>query len=433
MAEVRQEFRRDLKKGWCPGALRPMMARDGLLVRLRITGGIISSRLARKVAELATAHGNGLLDLSGRANLQMRGVREEALPSLLDGLRTVDVVDDDPRGEAVRNVLANPLAGLGCGPDIRPLTAALEARLSADAELYGLPTKFGFLLDDGNLPTLAEVPADVRFDWVESKQAFAVRLGGPRAAAAFAGWCEADALVPRAIALARTVVRLQSGTERPRRMRALLDHLDHPSQCALFGLATDTHLDDLRPSRSVVGLQEFGGVGTLGLAAPFGRLDAAMLDRAAQIADDGGTTAVRLTPWRTILVPLAHATPCRRENLVRRGAAAGFIVDARDPRLQVAACVGAAGCDRGTTPTHQDAAALADLAPIGEASHGPTLHVSGCEKGCARPSRSAITLVGSAGRYDLVRDGRAGDRASASALDLEAVRAVLDLSILEPA
>jgi precorrin-3B synthase len=35
--------------------------------------------------------------------------------------------------------------------------------------------------------------------------------------------------------------------------------------------------------------------------------------------------------------------------------------------------------------------------------------VSGCAKGCARSGPAAVTLTGRAGRFDLVRDGRAWD------------------------
>ena len=75
-------LRPDLRKGWCPGALRPMLAKDGLLVRLRITGGLVSAKRAQALADLAEAHGSGLFDLSARANLQMRGVRPDTLPAL---------------------------------------------------------------------------------------------------------------------------------------------------------------------------------------------------------------------------------------------------------------------------------------------------------------------------------------------------------------
>ena len=72
-----------LRKGWCPGALRPMPSGDGLLVRLRLSGGALSADLARQISRLASRHGNGAIDLTQRANLQLRGVRDETLPALI--------------------------------------------------------------------------------------------------------------------------------------------------------------------------------------------------------------------------------------------------------------------------------------------------------------------------------------------------------------
>ena len=95
-----------LRKGWCPGALRPMMVRDGLLVRLKITGGIVPTELALALADLAERHGNGLFDLSARANLQLRGVREDALPALLDGLGALGLLDGEPAADDGRQLVA---------------------------------------------------------------------------------------------------------------------------------------------------------------------------------------------------------------------------------------------------------------------------------------------------------------------------------------
>ena len=50
-------------KGWCPGALRPMRTGDGLLVRLRLSGGVLTAATARAVADLAARFGNGLAQL----------------------------------------------------------------------------------------------------------------------------------------------------------------------------------------------------------------------------------------------------------------------------------------------------------------------------------------------------------------------------------
>src|SRR5205823_4703406 len=67
--------RRDMseRRGYCPGALRPMLSGDGLLVRLRLSCNEATPELARAIADWAARFGNGALDLSARSNLQMRG------------------------------------------------------------------------------------------------------------------------------------------------------------------------------------------------------------------------------------------------------------------------------------------------------------------------------------------------------------------------
>ena len=74
-------------KGWCPGALRPMQSGDGLIVRVRPCCGAFSLEQARGLADLARRLGNGHIDLTRRANLQLRGLVEERLPELHDGAR----------------------------------------------------------------------------------------------------------------------------------------------------------------------------------------------------------------------------------------------------------------------------------------------------------------------------------------------------------
>src|SRR5262249_15181470 len=95
-------------KGWCPSALRPMLSGDGLVVRLRPRGGRLSAIQATGIAELALRYGNGLIDLTGRANLQIRGVREEGHGALVAGLARLGLVDDDQAMEARRNIIVAP-------------------------------------------------------------------------------------------------------------------------------------------------------------------------------------------------------------------------------------------------------------------------------------------------------------------------------------
>ncbi len=100
-----------LRRGWCPGALRPMPTGDGLLARIRLRGGALSPSLARLLAESAKSYVTGLIDLTSRANLQIRGLSEAAHIELLTHLACADILDEDPAAEAIRNIHVSTIAG----------------------------------------------------------------------------------------------------------------------------------------------------------------------------------------------------------------------------------------------------------------------------------------------------------------------------------
>ncbi len=416
-----------LRKGWCPGARRPMQAKDGLLVRLRISGGVVPTAILRGLAQAGRTHGNGLFDLSARANLQIRGVRRESLPLLIETLEGLDLLDNDAAAEAVRNVLVSPLAGLDGRIEAPSAAKTLEATLAANKDLHALPGKFGFLIDDGSGLSLGLVPADVRFDWTGGKQPFAIGIGGHANEAIFLGLCAIDDIPEIASRLARAFLQLRSQmAEPPRRMRGLIE---------MFGAGAIAELAGLRPGSPrkcgaieepcPVGLLRFNERYCFGVGAAFGRLDANMLDAAARAAEIFGTGEIRLTPWRALIVPFVRA---EEAGAIRACFAAhGFIVDRGDARLAIAACGGAATCERGTTDTRSDALALMHFARRFRET-GVALHVSGCAKGCARQAATPITLIAHLGRYDLVVDGATIDAGinDAKRLDLAAVRETLE-------
>jgi len=416
-----------LRKGWCPGARRPMQAKDGLLVRLRISGGVVPAATMRGLAQAGRAYGSGLFDLSARANLQMRGVRDESLPLLIETLDGLGLIDTNAAAEAVRNVLVSPFAGLDGRDDVSSAAKALEAALAANEDLHALPGKFGFLIDDGSALSLGPVPADVRFDWTGGKQPFAIGIGGHANEAIFLGLCGGDDIPDIASRLARAFLRLGSQmAEPPRRMRGLIESCGAGAIAGLAGLRP-------APPRKSGAIEEPCPVGLLrvnerccfGVGAAFGRLDANMLDAVARAAEIFGTGEIRLTPWRALILPCVQP----KEAVAIRAyfAAHRFIVDHEDARLAIAACGGASTCERGTTDTRSDALALMPFARRFRKT-GVALHVSGCAKGCARQAATPFTLIAHAGRYDLVADATARDAGTndAKRRDLAAVREILE-------
>ena len=414
-----------LRKGWCPGARRPMPAKDGLLIRLRISGGRVMSATLRALAKAGRDHGNGLFDLTTRGNLQIRGVHERSQPALLETLDGLGLIDEDAAKEAVRNVLVSPLAGLDGRSEAREAAKALEATLGADKDLYGLPGKFGFLIDDGSALSLGAIPADIRFDWNAGTQSFAIGIGGNAKEAVHLGYCGGGDIPSIALRLARVFLRLQSSMEEPpRRMAGLLAHRGAKAITEMAGLRVTAPprvgaIEDPCP----IGLMRFHDKYGFGAGAAFGLFDATMLDAAARAADEFGTGEIRLTPWRALILP--YVSEAQTTAMRSYFAAHGFITDPEDARLAVTACGGNATCAQGTTDTRADAMALMGpargLRPIGAA-----LHVSGCVKGCGRQA-APLTLIAHDGLYDLVTDPSARDVGAADArrLGLAAMRDTL--------
>ena len=139
-------------KGWCPGALRPMPSGDGLIARIRPWCGAFSLAQAQGLADIAERLGNGHIDLTRRANLQIRGLSEERLPELHDALDGLGLLDPDAETEAARNVMVGPLAKA----EVRALAEALSRALTADRRVSALPAKFGWLVEPvDRFPSLA--------------------------------------------------------------------------------------------------------------------------------------------------------------------------------------------------------------------------------------------------------------------------------------
>lgn len=450
----------DLRVGWCPGALRPMMSGDGLIVRVKPRGATLTVEQALGISAAAARHGNGLLDLTGRANLQVRGVTDKGLSALTSELDALGLLDADAGAESRRNVLTSPLAGLDptAAFDIRPAVAALETALAGARDVGDLPSKFGVAVSDGGRITLAGASADIRFEAAVDGR-FAVRLDGDDRVAAS---CTAHGIPQVALDIIRTFAERSTTEPGFHRMRDLvarigvetvldglrsLSHVTEPHSVDL-SLASDGAGQTASPARveegrgtsssgprmdptsvqaagdspdvparvpPCVGAIELGDTVALGVAAPFGRLDAGRFAALARGAARAGAGEIRVTPWRVVFVPGLSREAADR--LAADCGAVGLIVDAADPRLRVVACPGAPGCRRGTTPVLEHAASWARLLGSGDPSNGTVLHVSGCAKGCAHPGPAPLTLVASDGRYSLVLDSVAWDEPVASGLD----------------
>jgi precorrin isomerase len=338
--------RSSLRRGSCPGVYTPMVSGDGLLVRVRAAARALTSAELRTLAALAARHGNGQLELTRRANIQLRGVGERELAPLQAALVAAGLADADPLRE-------RRLARLLVDPWAPPL--GLEQALAECADAGPISDKFA-IAHDGAGGSLADVEADIRVQ---------VRAG--LAHLTLAGTGPIGSCLPeRAAALVCTLMNQVGAHPSALRMREL--------RPALPELAASPSWNQEPPELLGPGAPYFG------VALPFGAADADSLLALARLLDEHGDGTLRVTARRVLLL---SGVPASAHQALR---AAGLIVDARDPLHRVVACPGAPACG----------SALGDTRTLGRAlarAGSGRVHVSGCEKGCAHGGPAAITVV----------------------------------------
>ncbi|TRW96542.1 precorrin-3B synthase [Paracoccus sp. M683] len=347
-------------KGWCPGALQPMESGDGWVVRVRPRGGRLSMAQAAGIAQAAEHHGNGLIDLTGRANLQLRGVTPATHAPLITDLRRLDLIDADIATETRRNIIVTPFADI----ETDRLATTLEAALAVST--LTLPAKFGFAVDTGPAPVLTQTPADIRIE----------RAADGHLLLRADGMATGQPLTDMACALDLAAWFLSRGvTDGRGRMAALIARGTTPPASLSPAVAAPIPGPGPVPQGMLVALE-------------FGQAGAATLTALAALGP------IRLTPWRMLLIEGLHAAP----DLP------GLILDPADPRLRLRACTGAPGCPQAHAATRPLARSLAAQVP-----KGAVLHVSGCAKGCGWPHPATVTLTATSQGFDLIRGGRAHD------------------------
>lgn len=349
------------RRGWCPTLHRPMPSGDGSLVRLRPRFATLDAAALASLDRASCRHGNGIVELTGRGNLQFRGFTEEGAARFRDAVCAVGLADPDPVVDGRRRIVAAPFAPHG-------LVAALEAALGAEPALDALDGKFAIRVDGGALPIRA-VAADLAI--------------GPGVIEAGALTAVADDPIAAAMGLCRALAAAGLARARdaaPGAIDAMLRALGLVPEAASGG--------DDATSPSVGRL----AVGT-GIAPRFGQCGPGELARLASLAAAAGVPALRLTPFRSFVLPGAG------DATLAAASVAGFVVDPADKRLRIRACIGAPGCAAGEAPARAVAEQHLDRVPP-----AGILHLSGCAKGCAHPKPAARTLVG--------RDGKLEERAA---------------------
>nr|WP_283479702.1 cobalamin biosynthesis protein CobG [Rhodococcus rhodochrous] len=331
----------------CPGILRPHVAADGALVRLRVPGGQVPDGALRALSDAAIAYADGDVHLTSRGNLQLRGIGLDecgAVPAGLAEVVTAAGLLPSASHERVRNIVASPLTGLAGGlTDVRPLVRELDAGLCADPVLADLPGRFLFGLDDGR-GDIAALRCDLT----------AVALDDGTARIVVGG-------------LAGPTVRLTQVPEtllrRARRFVEIRESVWHVRQLPRAGAELGGTVSAPRPP---VFTMPYGTIGdAVSVMVPLGILTPTMV---AALPDSG----VVVTPWRGLILPSGSNLVALRET--------GFETIPDSPWQRVTACTGAPGCSLAGGDTR----ALARRIVAGDTTDS-RIHVAGCERACGAP------------------------------------------------
>jgi precorrin-3B synthase len=369
---------------------------DGLLVRLRPAGGALTLSQLAGLARSAAAHGNGILEITARGNLQIRGLRPETVGQLAADIDAAGIIVPD--GPAIE---ISPLHGID--PEELSDPSAMEMTLRRTLhDLIASPRlapKLSLVIDGGGAFGLSALSADIRVvaqfdaDWLvsingDSETATPVAIGPAEATISAVG----------------DILGLLAALGQGRRTRDIDPALLRAHFPAMDGI-------QFTPSRaagvSLSGLHRLAdGKTVLGVRPEFGQMRASDLSALLDLTRVHGATAIRLAPGRGFfLIGLpADTVPAMQIAAARLG----FSAQPGDNSEQIAACAGAGACGSAFYETRTLARRIMATAPT-LFDGSLTLHLSGCAKGCAH-ARPALTLTGSAEGYDLILNGLAADQ-----------------------
>lgn len=363
----------------CPGALDAATADDGLIARVRLPGGRLTPTAARMLAACADALGKGHVDLTVRANLQLRGLTPDGVTALAPRLAAAGLLPS-PTHDRVRNIVASPFAGRDpvALVDGEAIVVSLDTALCGDPELALLPGRFLFSVDDGGF-AVATRRHDVALVAV-APDTVALWVGGIDT-----GWRGTAAEAPGlALTAARVFLRLRAAA---RNGAWHVRELPGGAEDLAKELGSRSAPAEPRHEPPRLGLvPQSDGCRAVSALVPLGRLTSPQLTALADLATDRGR--LRITPWRGIVV--GDLPEPRVPEVVAALTAIGLPTDPDSPWRTVSACSGVGECRRATADVRGLARRFAESAGHPRATPA---HFAACERACGKPAGAATVLA----------------------------------------
>lgn len=394
----------------CPGLFYDTPAQDGILSRIRIPGGILNSKQCHAIADIAENYGGGYVDVTNRANLQIRELRSGIDAEVLQNLPNLGIGSRNFAVDHIRNIMTSPTAGIDTQEliDTRPLVQEWDNYIHAHPELSALSAKFSVGFDGGGQLSICDRLNDILFAAVLIDNKIYLRLylsvGVPGKPPIDMGIILLpEQCLPVLAALSHVYLHhTDPESKRKLRLRELLNKLG--SENYLQAVEEQLNFPLTRhhlPEKTVnsqylhIGIhpQHQPDLFYIGVVLPLGRLETQQIRGLADLADKFGSQTLRLTPWQNVLltdIPQPYLGDVKKEITALK-----LDFSASNINSALVACSGNQGCAAAATDTKGDALALAThLQTHVNLPQPVNIHLSGCEKSCAQHSNSDITLLG---------------------------------------
>lgn len=387
---------------------------DSYMCRLRLPNGIINHWQLAGLADLSDKYAGGFAHVTTRANLQIREIKPENGPDLLEGLQDLGLTARGSGADNIRNVTGSPTAGIDPQEilDTRPLARAWHFHILGDRTLTGLPRKFNVGFDGaGAIPVLEETN-DIGFQavTVDGEVWMRVVLGGITGHKDLARdtrvICRPDDCTIIADAIVRVFIENGDRTDRTKaRLKYVLDRWGFDKFLAAVEDKLGRKLTRLPEGVEIAQpiRDRFGHVGVhaqkqdgkvwIGIVVPVGRLEGEQIRGIATLAREFGDGDIRLTVWQNLL--LSGVDVAAVPEVQRRLAALGLTTEASSIRAGLVACTGNRGCKFAASDTKGHALQIADALDGTIAIDVPVnIHLTGCHHSCAQHYIGDIGLIG---------------------------------------
>lgn len=397
-------------------------AQNSFMCRMRIPGGVLRGYQLRGIAELAQRCAGATVDVTTRANLQMREIPAHMPMEVLYGLRELDITCQGSGADNIRNCTASSLSGIDDCELIEtiPLAKRMHHFILANRDLYGLPRKFNIAFDGGGRIGSLDDTNDIGFRAVSVTDAqasealpagvyFQLTLGGITGHKDFARFTgvllRPDECVEVAGAIVRVFVKSGDRTDRNKaRLKYVLDawgferfiaevETDLGRSLRKVDASTfTTHHHEDRFAHVGIHPQKQEDMHYVGVVLPVGRMTSEQSSAIADIADRYGRGEVRLTVWQNLIIPFIASRDL--SDVERELDAVGLGSEASSFRAGLVACTGNAGCKYAAADTKRHAMRIAEHLESRFTLDQPiNIHLTGCHHSCAQHYIGDIGLL----------------------------------------